>query len=81
MYGYFQCVPPTTWYRFVAGWLEGFANPALRVYGVHVELVWSQATTGSYIQYGLLVHSIGEVEQVPCEDLGVPRNELLWYTS
>nr|GME14715.1 uncharacterized protein LOC109179865 [Ipomoea batatas] len=94
-----QCVPPTTWYRFVAGlnaqlrlvrqgclkktfrpvlrWLEGFANPALRVYGVHVELVWSQATTGSYIQYGLLVHSIGEVEQVPCEDLGVPRNELL----
>ncbi|PIN24717.1 hypothetical protein CDL12_02540 [Handroanthus impetiginosus] len=82
-----QSVPPTTWYRFVAGlnaqlrlvrrgclrakfrlvleWLETFANPALRVYGVHVDLAWFQATTDGYCHYGLLVYAVeGEMDHV-----------------
>lgn len=83
---FFQSVPPTTWYRFVAGlnaqlrlvrrgclrakfssmlqWLETFANPALRVYGVHVDLAWFQATTDGYCHYGLLIYSVEEVDRI-----------------
>ncbi|KAI3822027.1 hypothetical protein L1987_09608 [Smallanthus sonchifolius] len=75
-----QCVPPTTWYRFVAGlnaqlrlvrrarlrvmfpaivtWIEAFANPTLKIYGVRVDLALFQATSGSNHQYGLVVSSI-----------------------
>ncbi|KAH6783832.1 glycine-rich protein, partial [Perilla frutescens var. hirtella] len=81
-----QSVPPTTWYRFVAGvnaqlrlvrrgclrskyrpvlqWLDTFANPALRVYGLHVDLAWFQATTDGYCHYGLLIYAVEEVERV-----------------
>lgn len=77
-----QSVPPTTWYRLVAGlnaqlrlvrrgrlrvtfrpvlrWLESFANPALRIHGVRVDLAWFQATACGYCHYGLLVYAIGE---------------------
>ncbi|CAI9759633.1 unnamed protein product [Fraxinus pennsylvanica] len=75
-----QSVPPTTWYRFVAGlnvqlrlvrrgclrakfrpvlkWLETFANPALRIYGIQVDLAWFQATTDGYCHYGLWVYAV-----------------------
>ncbi|CAH9106309.1 unnamed protein product [Cuscuta epithymum] len=56
-------------FRPVLRWLEDFANPALRERGILVDLVWSQATTGIYIQYGLLVRAVEEVEQRPCEGL------------
>ncbi|GFP82873.1 hypothetical protein PHJA_000430400 [Phtheirospermum japonicum] len=81
-----QSVPPTTWYRFVAGlnaqlrlvsrgclrakfspvlqWLETLANPALRVYGVYVNLAWFQATTDGYCHYGLLIYAVEEVDRV-----------------
>ncbi|KAL3650773.1 hypothetical protein CASFOL_007176 [Castilleja foliolosa] len=84
-----QSVPPTTWYRFVAGlnaqlrlvsrgclrakfspvlqWLETLANPALRVYGVHVNLAWFQTTTDGYCHYGLLIYAVEEVDR---ESLG-----------
>ncbi|KAG8375631.1 hypothetical protein BUALT_Bualt10G0120400 [Buddleja alternifolia] len=74
-----QSVPPTTWYRFVAGlnaqlrlvrrgclrakfrlvvqWLATFANPALSIYGVHVDLAWFQATTDGYCHYGLVIYA------------------------
>ncbi|XP_073315602.1 uncharacterized protein [Primulina huaijiensis] len=77
-----QSVPPTTWYRFVAGlnaqlrlvrrgylrsklrpvilWLEVYANPRLRTYGVCVDLAWFGATTASYCHYGLLVYAVEE---------------------
>ncbi|CAK9138403.1 unnamed protein product [Ilex paraguariensis] len=95
-----QSVPPTTWYRFVAGlnaqlrlvcrgclramfrpvlrWLETFANPALRIYGVHVDLAWFQATAGGYCQYGLLVYAIEEEsESILFENTdGMTRSEL-----
>ncbi|KAM7493377.1 hypothetical protein LguiB_027986 [Lonicera macranthoides] len=85
-----QSVPPTTWYRFVAGlnaqlrlvrrgrlrsmfrpvlrWLETHANPALRIYGVRVDLAWFQATSGSYCQYGLLVYSVEEDDCISLTD-------------
>ncbi|KAI3468162.1 hypothetical protein Pfo_024825 [Paulownia fortunei] len=93
-----QSVPPTTWYRFVAGlnaqlrmvrrgclrakfcpvlqWLETFVNPALRVYGVHVDLAWFQATTDGYCHYGLLIYAVEEVDSVSlgCND-GESGNE------
>lgn len=77
-----QSVPPTTWYRLVAGlnaqlrlvrhgrlrvtfrplirWLERYANPALGVYHVRVDLAWFQATACGYCHYGLLVYAIEE---------------------
>ncbi|KAL2543583.1 glycine-rich protein [Forsythia ovata] len=77
-----QSMPPTTWFRFVAGlnaqlrlvhrgclrakfrpvlkWLETFANPALRIYGVRVDLAWFRATNGGYCHYGLLVYAVEE---------------------
>ncbi|KAH6774219.1 ephrin type-B receptor [Perilla frutescens var. hirtella] len=93
-----QAVPPTTWYRFVAGlnarlrlvhkgclkmkfhpvieWLEAFANPTLRIYGVHVDLALFQATVNGYCQYGLMIYSTEEMDHL---SLGypdeVPRNE------
>ncbi|KAK6161920.1 hypothetical protein DH2020_001761 [Rehmannia glutinosa] len=93
-----QSVPPTTWYRFVAGlnaqlrlvrrgclrakfcpvlqWLETYANPALRVYGVHVDLAWFRATTDGYCHYGLLIYAVEEVDRVSsgCHD-GESGNE------
>ncbi|XP_047324927.1 uncharacterized protein LOC124928723 [Impatiens glandulifera] len=79
-----QCMPPTTWYRFVAGlnaqlrlvrrghlkvmlqtvvrWLDTHANPALRDYGVRVDLTQFQGTSNGYCQYGLLVYSTIEGE-------------------
>ncbi|CAK9181652.1 unnamed protein product [Ilex paraguariensis] len=85
-----QFIPPTTWYRFVAGlnaqlrlvrrgclrvmfqpvirWLETLANPALRVYGVHVDIAWFQATSGGYCQYGLLVYAVEE--ETGCRSFG-----------
>ncbi|KAL8244754.1 hypothetical protein R6Q59_011012 [Mikania micrantha] len=75
-----QCVPPTTWYRFVAGlnaqlrlvrngqlrttfpavvtWIETYANPTLKIYGVRIDLAMFQATSGNNHQYGLVVSSI-----------------------
>ena len=63
-------VPPTTWYRMTAGLnaqlrlvrrgLETQANPALRIYGIHVDLSWFQATTFGHCQYGLLVYAAEE---------------------
>ncbi|KAI3454112.1 hypothetical protein Pfo_010775 [Paulownia fortunei] len=94
-----QSVPPTTWYRFVAGlnvqlrlvrrgclrrkfcsvlhWLETFANPALRIYGVHVDLAWFQATTDGYYHYGLLIYAVEEeMDHVSLEfPDGAPGNE------
>ncbi|KAL6216528.1 hypothetical protein ACLB2K_009751 [Fragaria x ananassa] len=81
-----QSIPPTTWYRMVAGlnaqlrlvcrgrlrvtllpvltWLESHANPALRNYGVHVDLAWFQATACGYRHYGLVVYA-REEDNVP----------------
>ncbi|XP_071701342.1 uncharacterized protein [Rutidosis leptorrhynchoides] len=75
-----QSVPPTTWYRFVAGlnaqlrlvrqgrlgvmfrtvvtWIETYANPTLKNYGIRVDLALFQATNGNSFQYGLLVSSV-----------------------
>ncbi|XP_034218009.1 uncharacterized protein LOC117629574 isoform X3 [Prunus dulcis] len=77
-----QSVPPTTWYRMVAGlnaqlrlvcrgrlrvtlhpvlrWLESYANPALKIYGVRVDLAWFQATACGYCHYGLVVDALEE---------------------
>ena len=77
-----QSVPPTTWYRLVAGlnaqlrlvrrgrlrvtfrtvlrWLETYANPALKVHGIRVDLAWFQATACGYCHYGVLVYAIEE---------------------
>ncbi|XP_054782086.1 uncharacterized protein LOC129289342 isoform X2 [Prosopis cineraria] len=74
-----QSVPPTTWYRLVAGlnaqlrlvcrghlrlnlehvvnWFNLFANPALRMYGVRVDLAWFQPTASGYCQFGLVVRT------------------------
>ncbi|PSS01243.1 hypothetical protein CEY00_Acc22601 [Actinidia chinensis var. chinensis] len=88
-----QSVPPTTWYRFVAGlnaqlrlvrrgrlkvmflpvlrWLETHANPALRIYGVRVDLTWFHATACGYCQYGLLVYAVEEeIEQTSVDRSG-----------
>lgn len=84
-------MPPTTWYRFVAGlnarlrlvhkgclkmkfrpiieWLETFANPTLRIYGMRVDLALFQATVNGYCQYGLLIYSGEEMDHV---SLGYP---------
>ncbi|KAL3629998.1 hypothetical protein CASFOL_022982 [Castilleja foliolosa] len=93
-----QSVPPTTWYRFVAGlnaqlrlvsrgclrakfspvlqWLETLANPALRVYGVHVNLAWFQATTDGYCHYGLTIYAVEEVDRLSLgSNDGESRNE------
>ncbi|KAK8515419.1 hypothetical protein V6N12_075461 [Hibiscus sabdariffa] len=95
-----QLVPPTTWYRLVAGlnaqlrlvrrgqlrvtflpvlrWLESHANPALRIYGVCIRLVWFQAASNGYHQYGLLVCSIEEERQpVSLGNTDGVRTELL----
>ena len=86
-------MPPTTWYRFVAGlnaqlrlvrrgrlkvmflpvlrWLETHANPALRIYGVRVDLTWFHATACGYCQYGLLVYAVEEeIEQTSVDRSG-----------
>ncbi|KAI7726081.1 hypothetical protein M8C21_019815, partial [Ambrosia artemisiifolia] len=75
-----QSVPPTTWYRFVAGlnaqlrlvrrgrlrvmfsaavtWIETYANPTLKIYGIRVDLALFQATSGNNHQYGIVVTSV-----------------------
>lgn len=87
---HFQAVPPTTWYRFVAGlnaqlrlvsrgrlramfrnvvtWLETFANPTLKIYGVRVDLAYFEATSGDYYQYGLVVSDVDEPEFISLEN-------------
>lgn len=50
----------STMFRPVLRWLETFANPALRVYGIRVDLASFQATTDSYTQFGLSVCVIEE---------------------
>ncbi|KAK3009003.1 hypothetical protein RJ639_013595 [Escallonia herrerae] len=99
-----QSLPPTTWYRFVAGmnaqlrlvrrgclrtmlhavirWLESCVNPALRVYGIRIDLGWFQATSGGYHQYGLFVHAVEETECMPFGSIdeairseGLPREK------
>ncbi|KAL5558615.1 hypothetical protein UlMin_034826 [Ulmus minor] len=77
-----QSVPPTTWFRLVAGlnaqlrlvrrgrlrvtfrpvlrWLENYANPALRIHGIGVDLAWFHATACGYCHYGILVYAIEE---------------------
>ncbi|XP_054786508.1 uncharacterized protein LOC129292866 isoform X1 [Prosopis cineraria] len=74
-----QSVPPTIWYRLVAGlnaqlrivcrghlkvtfrhvvsWLDMYANPTLRSYGVRVDLACFQPTASGYCQFGLVVHA------------------------
>lgn len=96
-------MPPTTWYRFVAGlnvqlrlvrrgclrakfrlviqWLETFANPALGIYAVHVDLASFQATANGYCHYGLLIYAVEEeTDHVSLESLdGAPQDEQSWY--
>lgn len=48
----------------VLTWLESHANPALRNYGVHVDLAWFQATACGYRHYGLVVYA-REEDNVP----------------
>lgn len=63
-------------FRAVLQWLDTFANPALRVYGLHVDLAWFQATTDGYYHYGLLIYAVEEVDRVSlvCHD-GEPGDE------
>ncbi|KAL3818986.1 hypothetical protein ACJIZ3_004891 [Penstemon smallii] len=94
-----QSLPPTTWYRFVAGlnaqlrlvrrgclkakfrpvlqWLETFANPALKIYGVHVHLARFQASTEGYSHYGLVIYAVEEGRDRESFDYpdGAPGNE------
>ncbi|XP_073122629.1 uncharacterized protein [Henckelia pumila] len=58
-------------FRPILRWLELFANPALRNYGVHVDLAWFQSTTDGYCHYGLLVYAIEEdskIVSLRCDD-------------
>ncbi|KAM0070543.1 hypothetical protein Hdeb2414_s0001g00014361 [Helianthus debilis subsp. tardiflorus] len=93
-----QAVPPTTWYRFVAGlnaqlrlvrqgrlramfrrvvtWLETYANPTLRIYGIRVDLACFEATGGEYCQYGLLVSSAGEPNYIRFENAGTTTQQV-----
>ena len=72
-------MPPTIWYRLVAGlnaqlrivccghlkvtfrhvisWLDVYANPTLRSYGVRVDLAWFQPTASGYCLFGLVVYA------------------------
>ncbi|KAL3844214.1 hypothetical protein ACJIZ3_001617 [Penstemon smallii] len=70
-------------FRPVLQWLETLANPALRIYGVHVDLAWFQATTDGYCHYGLLIYAIEEDRDslsLGCPD-GAPENEHLPSTA
>lgn len=51
-------------FRAVLQWLDTFANPALRVHGLHVDLAWFQATTDGYHHYGLLIYAVEELDRV-----------------
>lgn len=51
-------------FRPVLKWIDTLANPALRVYGLHVDLAWFQATTDGYCHYGLLIYAVEEVDHV-----------------
>ncbi|XP_051137270.1 uncharacterized protein LOC127255657 isoform X2 [Andrographis paniculata] len=90
-----QSVPPSTWYRFVAGlnaqlrlvtrgclrkkfrpillWLETVANPAMRVYGVHVNLALFQAIPDGHCHYGLVIRDA--IEEDDYVDLPLPDRE------
>ncbi|GJT46115.1 hypothetical protein Tco_0954830 [Tanacetum coccineum] len=92
-----QAVPPTAWYRFVAGlnaqlrlvirgrlramfrnvvaWLETFANPTLKIYGVRVDLAYFEATSGDYYQYGLVVSDFDEPEFISFENTDTTTQE------
>ncbi|CAA3006768.1 uncharacterized protein LOC111368658 isoform X1 [Olea europaea subsp. europaea] len=45
-------------FRQVLKWLETFANPALSIYGIRVDLAWFQATTDGYCHYGLWIYAV-----------------------
>lgn len=90
-------MPPTTWYRFVAGlnaqlrlvrrgrlrgmfqnvvmWLETYANPTLKNYGVRVDLAFFEPTNGEYYQYGLLVSSVDEPDLISFENTDTTNKE------
>ncbi|KAI3904002.1 hypothetical protein MKW92_018351 [Papaver armeniacum] len=77
-----QVVPPTIWYRLIAGlnahlrlvrrgnlrvsfvpilsWIENYANPALTIRGLRVDLAWFQVTACGYCQFGLVVYAVEE---------------------
>lgn len=42
----------------IVTWIETYANPNLKVYGVRVDLALVQATSANSHQYGLLVSSL-----------------------
>ncbi|XP_051151685.1 uncharacterized protein LOC127265751 isoform X2 [Andrographis paniculata] len=69
-------------FRPVLHWLDTFANPALRVYGVHVDLAWFQTTAESYCHYGLLIYAVNEeTDLVPLSvPDGLPGSEQ-WSSS
>lgn len=72
----------STMFRPVLSWLETFANPALRIYGIRVDLASFQATADSYSQFGLMVCVIEEeTGLLPFEDLdeGSRSEQLSWY--
>lgn len=69
-------------FRPILIWLETFGNPALKMYGLHVDLTRFQATTGASCQYGLLVYALdGQDEQISLESQdGTPRSDQqTWY--
>lgn len=70
-------------FRPVLQWLETFANPALRIYGVRVDLAWFQATSNGYCHYGLLMYAVeDEVDNVSLGyPDGAPGNEHSRYSS
>lgn len=69
-------------FRPILIWLETFGNPALKMYGLHVDLARFEATTGASCQYGLLVYALdGQDEQISLESQdGTPRSDQqTWY--
>jgi len=42
----------------VVTWIETYANPTLKIYGVRVDLALFQATSGNNHQYGLMISSV-----------------------
>ncbi|KAL8110021.1 uncharacterized protein LOC141672459 isoform X1 [Apium graveolens] len=58
-----------TMFRAVHRWLDTYANPALRIYGLRVDLGWFQATGGGYCQYGLLVYAADDANHASFGDV------------
>lgn len=51
-------------------WIESYANPALRVYHVRVDLAWFQATACGYCHYGLSVYAIEDNDPTSLTSFG-----------